>query len=334
MKKLNIFYWLILPILAYAAYLLMSELKLSYKEYFGFAENKQSEINVDKDVSIAKLVVRTGDRVKKGQLLMVVNNADIVQQINQISTEESGLKIKNDLQEADLRSEILKLEKEREIEIAGIQTKINQAKEEDEFFKNINISNQNIQPNNISSEINSPNATLISNLEKEIAAIRLQYNQQIAQFNRMMAQPKQTKTEQQIYLNSKAHLKAEVNKFNIVAPFDGIVGSVNVRENENVKAFTSLVSFYELTPPLVMGYVQEKYDLNIKVGDSVQITSLYNPAKKVIGMITSKGSRIIEIPEKFRKIPDNKIYGIEVFINIPPANSFLQKEVLKISAIQ
>lgn len=332
MKKLNIFYWFIWPILGYAAYLLVNELKLSHREYFGFAENKQSEINLDKDVTVAKLMVRTGDKVKKGQLLMVVKNTEISQQINQITTEENGLKIKNDLNQAELRAEILKLEKEREIEIAGIQTKINHAKEEDEFFKKISINgHDNIQRESTLS--NNPNTILISNLEKEIDAIRLHYNNQISQYKRMILQPQQTKTEKAIFNGAKTHLKSELEKFNIVAPFDGIVGSVNARENENIKAFTSLISFYELTPPLVMGYVQEKYDLNINVGDSVQIASVYNPNKKIRGVIASKGSRIVEIPEKFRKIPDNKIYGIEVFINIPHNNSFLQKEVLKISEI-
>lgn len=332
MKKLNIFYWFIWPILGYAAYLLVNELKLSHREYFGFAENKQSEINLDKDVTVAKLMVRTGDKVKKGQLLMVVKNTEISQQINQITTEENGLKIKNDLNQAELRAEILKLEKEREIEIAGIQTKINYAKEEDEFFKKISINgHDNIQRESTLS--NNPNTILISNLEKEIDAIRLHYNNQISQYKRMILQPQQTKTEKAIFNGAKTHLKSELEKFNIVAPFDGIVGSVNARENENIKAFTSLISFYELTPPLVMGYVQEKYDLNINVGDSVQIASVYNPNKKIRGVIASKGSRIVEIPEKFRKIPDSKIYGIEVFINIPHNNSFLQKEVLKISEI-
>jgi len=332
MKKLNIFYWFIWPILGYAAYLLVNELKLSHREYFGFAENKQSEINLDKDVTVAKLMVRTGDKVKKGQLLMVVKNTEISQQINQITTEENGLKIKNDLNQAELRAEILKLEKEREIEIAGIQTKINHAKEEDEFFKKISINgHDNIQRESTLS--NNPNSILISNLEKEIDAIRLHYNNQISQYKRMILQPQQTKTEKAIFNGAKTHLKSELEKFNIVAPFDGIVGSVNARENENIKAFTSLISFYELTPPLVMGYVQEKYDLNINVGDSVQIASVYNPNKKIRGVIASKGSRIVEIPEKFRKIPDSKIYGIEVFINIPHNNSFLQKEVLKISEI-
>jgi hypothetical protein len=52
------------------------------------------------------------------------------------------------------------------------------------------------------------------------------------------------------------------------------------------------------------------------------------------GVISAKGYRVIEIPEKFRKIPDVKIYGVEVFITIPRANLFLQNEVLKISPIQ
>ena len=85
---------------------------------------------------------------------------------------------------------------------------------------------------------------------------------------------------------------------------------------------------------MVLAYVQEKYDIKINTGDTVWISSAYNSDKKTKGIISAKGNRIVEIPEKFRKIPDVRIYGIEVFINIPADNRFLQKEVLRISDIE
>lgn len=329
MQKFNIFYWLIGPLLIVSVYFLTNTLRLSHREYYGFAENKQSEINLDKDVTIVKTLVKTGDKVKKGQLLMIVNNTDIHQQINQIQVAESGIQLKNDLTESELKSEILKLEKERDIEISTIHTKINSLQQETDFYKSL-VNSNDVKD----SEIRNPNETMIKNLNDEIKEITQQYNNNIALYQKMIRQPKQTKTEKALYSDKKNYLQSEINKFQIIAPFDGVIGSINIREGEYVKAFTSLISFYEATPPMVLAYVQEKYDIKINPGDTVWISSAYNSGKKTKGIISAKGNRIVEIPEKFRKIPDVRIYGIEVFINIPADNRFLQKEVLRISDIE
>jgi multidrug resistance efflux pump len=326
MQKLNIFYWLILPVLLFSSYVLIEKLNLSHQEYFGFAENKQSEINLDKDVVVRKILVKTGDSIKKGQLLMQVDNPDMVQELNQISISMGGLKIKNDITAAELKSEILKLEKARDLEINSLQTRINKIIQDDEFYKSL-VNMQSKQKE----VFESPNEVLLQNLKRELSEVRSNYDKNILHFKNMLSQPKETVTAQNQYAGKNEYLNSEREKFNIVAPFDGTIGSINVREGENVKSFASLITFYESTPPLVIGYVQEKYDLKINVGDSVYITSMYNQKKKVKGMISAKGKRIIEIPEKFRKIPDVKLYGIEVFINIPIDNAFLQKEVLRIS---
>lgn len=329
MQKFNIFYWLIGPLLIVSVYFLTNTLRLSHREYYGFAENKQSEINLDKDVTIVKTLVKTGDKVKKGQLLMIVNNTDIHQQINQIQVAESGIQLKNDLTESELKSEILKLEKERDIEISTIHTKINSLQQETDFYKSL-VNSNDVKD----SEIRNPNETMIKNLNDEIKEITQQYNNNIALYQKMISQPKQTKTEKALYSDKKNYLQSEISKFQIIAPFDGVIGSINIREGEYVKAFTSLISFYEATPPMVLAYVQEKYDIKINPGDTVWISSAYNSGKKTKGIISAKGNRIVEIPEKFRKIPDVRIYGIEVFINIPADNRFLQKEVLRISDIE
>jgi hypothetical protein len=45
-----------------------------------------------------------------------------------------------------------------------------------------------------------------------------------------------------------------------------------------------------------------------------------------MGVISGLGHRIIEIPERLRKIPELRTYGREVLIEIPNNNHFLQKE--------
>ncbi|MBK8346786.1 MAG: hypothetical protein IPL08_03895 [Saprospiraceae bacterium] len=332
MQKFNIFYWVILPLLIFSLYYLTGKLKLSHREYFGFAENKQSEINLDKDVIISKILVKTGEKVKKGQLLITVNNPDMSQEISQISLAMGGLKIKNDLSKSELEAEIFKLEKERDIRIGELQAKIKNIEQEDGFYKSLLTNNDVGASKDLN--IKNPNEQQILTIQGEISDIRFSYDSNISHYRKMISQPKETAVSREIYDGKKKYLTSELQKFNITAPFDGVVGSINVREGENVKAFSSMISFYESTPPMVLAYIQEKFDLNIKVGDSVMISSVYNTNKKVGGRIAAKGNRIVEIPEKFRKIQDVKLYGIEVFIKIPADNAFYQKEVLRISEVQ
>ena len=116
----------------------------------------------------------------------------------------------------------------------------------------------------------------------------------------------------------------------MVAPYDGIVGSLHFREGMYAKAFTNLISFGQTSPVLITAYLQEKYIVNVNPGDSVSVSSLYHQDKIINGVVSSIGQRIVEIPEKFRKIPEVKIYGLEVFIAIPANNTFYQKEIMRI----
>ena len=78
------------------------------------------------------------------------------------------------------------------------------------------------------SEIRNPNETMIKNLNDEIKEITQQYNNNIALYQKMIRQPKQTKTEKALYSDKKNYLQSEINKFQIIAPFDGVIGSINI----------------------------------------------------------------------------------------------------------
>ncbi len=307
----------------------MNKLSINHNEFFGFAENKQTEINLDKDVIVKKIAVKKGEKVKKGQLLMQVSNIDIVQEITQLNLSIAGIKIKNDLTATEIQGEILDLIRQKELKLSEINTKINASESEMKFYKELlSATNEKVNLQN------HPSEDYISQLKNEAERINGQYDQMIEHYQKTLVQPKETMTQRSMMQEKINSLNQQLTMFDVVAPYDGVIGNINVRQDEFVKSFTSMMSFYESTPPYVTGYIQEKYDINIVSGDSVFIQSLYRPVNTVKGIISAKGYRIIEIPEKFRKIPDVKLYGVEVFITIPHTNSFLQNEILKISPIQ
>ncbi|HRW74331.1 MAG TPA: hypothetical protein P5563_00425 [Saprospiraceae bacterium] len=48
------------------------------------------------------------------------------------------------------------------------------------------------------------------------------------------------------------------------------------------------------------------------------------------GQVVALGTRVVEIPERLRKMPEIKTYGREILVAIPPANEFLQKEKVQL----
>ena len=124
----------------------------------------------------------------------------------------------------------------------------------------------------------------------------------------------------------KNYYKGEQEHLTIKAPKDGLIGNIHCLEGENKSSFSTLITFYERNPTLVKGYVHENLIVHVEVNDTLEVSSSLHPEHKRYGTVVGLGSRIVEIPERLRKIPDLKTYGREVLIQIPPDNPFLQKE--------
>ncbi|MBK9257844.1 MAG: efflux RND transporter periplasmic adaptor subunit [Saprospiraceae bacterium] len=330
MLKFNILYWILLPLILLLIWFMNRNVSNQKYEFLGFAENKQSEINVDFDIEITKIHVNVGNKVKKGQLLAEVDKKQIDEELKAIESIKQGLVLKNNISKAEIQTEISKLENRMNEEVTLLRSKLNSITSDAEFYKQL-AGKTGIVDTDLSEK--NPTSVYKENLETEIKTITNSYSNQISAYKKLLVLPSSIISEIDNLNTQKAFLKSQQQKFRITAPFDGIVGNINVREGENVKAFTSLITFYELTPPFVTGYLNEKYTANFENNSKVRITSLYHPEKTTTGTIISKGLRIVEIPEKFRKFPEVKTYGIEVFIKIDPDNIFLQKEVLKIQTI-
>ncbi len=91
-------------------------------------------------------------------------------------------------------------------------------------------------------------------------------------------------------------------------------------------SFNTLITFYEENPTLVKAYVHENMILQVNEGDTLEVFSSLHPDHRCLGVVTGLGSRIVEIPERLRKLPEVKTYGREVLVSIPRDNHFLQKE--------
>ena len=84
MKKIN---WLYIAAvgLCYLVYQMNSHLGQASAFFYGFAENKETELSHDQAVLIHKILVTPGQEVTKGQLLMEVNRSSIDFKIDNVS---------------------------------------------------------------------------------------------------------------------------------------------------------------------------------------------------------------------------------------------------------
>lgn len=324
MKNYNLFYWIVAPGLILVLVYFSKKFTLSHHEFFGEAEARQSEINLDRDVMISNILVTTGQQVKKGQRILVVENTDIDQNIRQLDFEIQSIQSDKSKEKEDLLAKLLESQQKKQTTLADLTTRYEETKAEKNFYQQLTG-----KPD-ISASENNPTDVKLSALEKEMAKVKDEFDAQIKHYKVMMASldkedwaKNQVKQQQEYLLENK-------KMFEVVAPYDGIVGHIHVQQGEYVKAYSSLVTYIEPYPSEIKGYVQEKYTVNLQIGDTVFIASPYHTEKKSFGVISAIGNRVIEIPEKFRKIPDLKLYGIEVFIHLPESNTFYQKEIVQI----
>jgi multidrug resistance efflux pump len=328
MKKFNLIYILALLI----AVLLIASINFkmdSSVTFYGFAENKETEINMEKPIEITKIYVTTGQKVEKGTVLLDVLSFGLPLKINNKNFEIEELQTKYSLWKTDLDWKISQYNIELNEKTSKIQSEIDvynsqiaQNKKLAENIKSININN-----GTENSTVKNPLSIKIEGLQKELDFTKNIINTQIsslkserfAKSNPLLSKISSLKGEVD-FLNSK------IVKQTIIAPSDGLIGNIHCKEDEKIASFNTLITFYEESPTQVVGYIHEDLLLKININDSIKVFSSSRPGIKNAGIVKTLGSRIVEIPPRLRKIKELKTFGREIIIEIPPENPFLQKE--------
>jgi len=294
--------------------------------FFGFAENKEMEIKVDHAGIVQKIHITPGNTVKKGDVLLELNRSDLGLTQSDLRHDIAKLESQLNLWELNVKSSISELEARKSIKQADVQAQIERIESEIAINKALvsdlvtieavtdktGRSTQQVKLDGLATEL----AVITQPIDVEIQKLKQQLS---AADNPIRIQIDKLKEEQ-------GYIKQEEEKMIIIAPNDGIVGSVFCKEGEQFPAFKNLLTFYEQTPTQVKAYVLESLILNVSMGDEVTVNSGLQVDHTCTGTVVGMGSRIVEIPERLRKNPTFKTYGREIIIAIPADNNFLQKE--------
>jgi len=327
MKKFNLAYVVALVILV----ILFASLTLKLDNsvtFYGFAENKETEINMENPIEVKKIHVTTGQKVKKGDVLLDVLTSNLPIKMSNTNYKIEELQTTYQQWKSDLDWRISQYKIELNEKTSKIQSQIDQYNAQ--LYQNKKLT-ENMQSITAESRkqgvVQNPIQLKIKALKKELYFTRNIINTEInnlkserfADNNPTLSKIKGLEKEMEYYQNKE-------DKQTIIAPSDGLIGTIHCRKGEKISSFQTLITFYEESPTLVIGYIHEEHILKVNVNDTIKISSGTRSDIQNIGIVKTRGSRIVEIPPRLRKIKEFQTYGREIIIEIPPNNPFLQKE--------
>lgn len=324
MRRYN-FIYIIAFLIAGLLYYMSNQMTSKSAFFYGFAENKETEINHNEDISVAKIYVTSGQEVKKGDLLLEVADNTIPQKLDQLALKKDAVDQELQLKRIDIQNEIKNISTKRDQDISKIAAEIITLEQRIKVNKGLFEGLKTIEKPN--DTYRSPDQDKVNELRANIRGIEEAAKARIITKENLitsLAQP--SKTRNKLVESEASYYRSVKDRLTIIAPFDGLIGTINCKKGENVSAFTRLMSFYKTNPTEVKGFVHESMILEVSVGDKLEVSSTLHPDIKIEGEVIGLGSRIIEIPERLRKMPDFKTYGREIQISIPSKNRFLQKE--------
>ena len=325
MKKINIIYLAFIPVLIGIFYINRNYARHTVM-FYGFAENKETEINHEHPVQVNKIYVAPGQFVSKGDLLIDVTHSKFDLKMNDLSHEIETMRLQAQERRADIQRSILQLENERMAKISEVELSIRKLQSEVNLNQSLLKDLKSIETEN-AVKGTSPSDIKLANLEKEKELIAQSIDMRIKLLKDELATVNAPREVQVDKLEQeKNYYQEEQDKMSIRAPKDGLIGNIHCLEGENKSSFSTLITFYERNPTQVKGFVHENLIVHVEVGDTLEVSSSLHPEHRRYGTVVGLGSRIVEIPERLRKIPEIKTYGREVLIEIPPHNPFLQKE--------
>ena len=326
MKKFNLIY--IVAFIVFIILLLSLTIKFdSSVTFYGFAENKETEISMENPVEVMKINVTTGQKVKKGTVLLNVISSSLPIKISNTEYKIEEIQTKYNLWKTDLDWKISQYTIQLNEKTSSIQSQIDHLNAQLDKNKILAQNLKSIDNDTDKGEIVNPVFIKIDALKEELnftrGIITTQINnlksERFADNNPLLSEINALEVQLE-------HLNERKEDQIIVAPTDGLIGNVHCKEGEKISSFGTLITFYEESPTLVVGYIHEELILKINIDDEIDIYSSSRPEIQNKGVVKTLGSRIVEIPPRLRKIKELKTFGREIIIEIPPDNPFLQKE--------
>ena len=136
MKRINLVYLAIIPVLFGIFYINQNYARQAVV-FYGFAENKDTEINHDHPVQVNSIYVSPGEFVNKGDLLLEVTHSKYDLELNELTFDLKAMKLQARKRKDEINRDIRKLHGERFAKVNEIELNIERLQSETDLNKSL-----------------------------------------------------------------------------------------------------------------------------------------------------------------------------------------------------
>ncbi len=324
-RNLLIIFWLAVIVLLIMFSMVFTD---SNKAIVAQVEPMKKAISYRKAVRVVEIYVMPGQKVAPGDLLVKVERPDLILDLERKDNDLERLVIEKDIIESkyEEKQKSLKLNKEQKLqkiqaEIDQLQLIVDNNQKLSTQFGNLTGYSDTVQNyGNTYYEIE------LNALRKEIDFINSEYNREKeASYSLFTREVKSLQIREDELKEEMRALEEEENQQVKRAEINGTIGSISAQTGELLSPYTTILSVYELNPSVIRAVMNEGYHYDAAVGQTVIVEST-NRRYHIEGKIMEVGSRIIEYPNRLKANEGVRMYGRELFINIPKENNFLNGE--------
>jgi len=235
-------------------------------------------------------------------------------------------KAEENLKRNQLLSSLKKLSLEHTIKIDNIHFELKELRRKEKINKKLLSSISNGQGTSI-----SPILLQIRQLTREKKNVSSLYYAQKKSINKELKDLASFFNKKVKVLDTELlGMQGEEKALRVIAPFDGIVSSINHQPNEDVQSFETLMTLNNAEPTYVKAYVSIDNKSQVIIGNKITVipTSGVDRDTVVIGTIKSCSANVLPYPNRLKRYQNIEMWGIEVMIEIPSNKFVLGEKVL------
>ncbi|OAV43309.1 HlyD family secretion protein [Lewinella sp. 4G2] len=300
--------------------------------FFGFAESNETAVNYNYPVVIEEILVQPGQAVKAGEALLRVSRRKAKETLADQSFRIRELQAEEGIWRSRKQDQLAELRREGEQRVAAIQRDIEEAQRKLDYQLSLS---EGLSTVSVAPATYQPLRDKIAALRDDLALAQVNSKEKVEALEREIALGGNPYRAQIDRLAAEEQFDADqqVQPFEVTAPDDGLIGNIDVKEEEHVPSYETLLSFYEPHSSVIRGYLHEDQTSKVDIGSVFEVYSLRDPSLVYTGTVIGLGSRIVSIPARLRKLRDFETYGREVIVEITPENGFLQKEKVGLRSV-
>jgi multidrug efflux pump subunit AcrA (membrane-fusion protein) len=315
-----------------AAFLVMVALAFRWfigQNVIGIVERRVHYLGPQEPGRIATLTVEVGDRVRKDQVLAMLDLSDQTEGLSAVEMQRLRLQLENE--SADLMDRIATLESS-EVQLATLNSQIErfQNAEKAGLGSSRDLLSLILQRDGLEAYMRIQRGER-ERLSREAAGLRkaIQRLKSAALDNRSGSVLMEHLAHAEGLQSEWVLLESQIRMRSLVSPVDGVVTDINARPGDVVEDFDSLITVEEKRPAYMTVYLPEKTSIRTDSGTSVRISSQRGRKYDTRGTVIFVAPAISRAPERL-SFRGQLFWARKVRVALDSSHALLPGEVVTV----